>query len=224
MKKLLTLIFCICFLLSGNCLAMHFSQPEEIGLTGNLQVYKVGIKVDGATYNTGNYYTGNKVLKNKNKDGYEKGVAQYGKGEDALYLHYNMNTGLLNFGGKDVENTIQNRYPITYIYRINSNEDLTLYPLYNTYGPELNYIIIGRRADGRFVKYIDTNEITQRYFGLGEKSYLIGYRNLSTQGDTLIVEYQRPGNNYYIRGTFQFKWDENAQWFSVAQGKEWIYR
>ena len=224
MKKLFGLVLGICFLFSGNCLAMQFFQPEEIGLTGNVQVNRVGIKIDGATYNTGSYYTGNKVLKDRNTEGYEKGVAQYGKNENALYLHYNMHTGLLNFGGKNIANTIENRYPITYIYRINSDEGITLYPLYNTYGPELNYIIIGRRDDGKFVKYIDTNEITKRYFGLEEKSYLIAYRNLSTQGNTLIVEYQRPGNNCYIRGMFWFKWDEKAQWFGVEQGKEWIYR
>ena len=74
MKKLFGLILCICFLFSGNCLAMQFFQPEEIGLTGNVQVNRVGIKVDGATYNTGSYYTGNKVLKDRNTEGYEKGV------------------------------------------------------------------------------------------------------------------------------------------------------
>ena len=223
MKKFFGLILGICFLFSGNCLAMQFSQPKEIGITGYQQAGGSGVMIKGATYNDGNYYT---KLTPNNKKGYEKGIACYGNGKDALYVHYNFGKDDLKFGGRDIENTIVNDYLIVQMYKITSNEQITLYPLYNTYGPELNYIIIGRRADGRFVKYIDTNEITRRYFGWnGEGVSPVIYRDLSTQGDTLIMEYRRRYSmNGIAKGNFYFKWDENAQWFSVAQGEEQIIR
>lgn len=210
MQRVFGLILCVCLLFSGNCFAMQFSQPIEIGIAGYQQAGGGGVMIKGATYNNGNYY---KRFTKNNKKGYEKGVARYGNGEDALYVHYNFGKNDLRFGGKDINNTIVNDYLIIQMYKINSDEQITLYPLYNTYGPELNYIIIGRRADGKFVKYIDTNEITKRYFGWnGEGVSPVVYRNISTQGDTLIVEYKKRNG---IQGNFYFKWDDNAQWFSV---------
>lgn len=218
MKKLFALVLGICFLLSGNCFAMQFSQPIKIGGTGYRQAGGLGVDLRNATYNDGNYY-------DKYHKGYKKGLARFGNGKNALYLHYNIGSDF-RFGDKDISNTIVNDYNIIEIYQINSDEQLILYPLYNTYGSELNYIIIGRRADGRFVKYIDTNEITKRYFGWnGENVSPVIYRDLSTKGDTLIIEYRRHYSvNGIAKGNFYFKWDENAQWFSVAQGEEQIIR
>ena len=219
MRRFLGLMMFICLLFSGNCFAMQFSQPVEIGVTGYKQAGGIGVMIKGATYNNGSYYT---KFKKNNRNSYEKGVARYGNGKDALYVHYNFGKDDLRFGGKDIENTIANDYLIIQMYKINSDEQITLYPLYNTYGPELNYIIIGRRPDGRFVKYIDTNEITKRYFGWnGEDISPIVYRNISTQGDTLIIEYQKRNG---IKGNFYFKWDDNAQWFGVKQGSEQVIR
>ena len=72
-----------------------------------------------------------------------------------------------------------------------------------------------------FVKYINTEEITKRYFS--EKSYVI-YKNISTQGDSLTIEYQYYGDKQIVEGEFYFKWDNNAQWFSVKQGSEKVVR
>lgn len=222
MRKILLLVLCICFLFSGNCLAMQFSQPVKIGGICLNQSTKQGISVEDASYNNGDYYTG--VLKN-NRSTYGKGVARFGNDKDALYVHYNYYTdlGKFYFGDKDKQNTIvpPNIITIYDIYRIRSNEGVTIYPLYRFYSAESDYFIIGRRTDGRFVKYIDTKEITKRYFG--ENTHVI-YKNISTQGDTLTMEYQRYGNKQIVEGEFYFKWDDNAQWFSVKQGSEKVVR
>ena len=54
-------------------------------------------------------------------------------------------------------------FPCYDIYKMNTNENITIYILSKIYGPEFDYLIIGKRADGKFVKYIDTREITKRY-------------------------------------------------------------
>lgn len=172
MRKIWGLVLCMCFLFSGNGFAMQFSQPVEIGSVFVDQTGKQGILIKNASHNNGDYYT--KARKN-NRNTYGKGIAQFGNGEDALYVHYNYYTdfGKFYFGGKNKQNTIASPNIVTIydIFRIYTNEGITLYPLHRFYGPESEYIIIGRRADGKFVKYINTEEITKRYFS--EKSYVI---------------------------------------------------
>ena len=218
MRKILGLMMFVCLLFSGNCFAMQFSQPVEIGSVFVDQTGKQGILIKNASHNNGDYYT--KARKN-NRNTYGKGIAQFGNGEDALYVHYNYYTdfGKFYFGGKNKQNTIASPNIVTIydIFKIDTNAGITLYPLHRFYGPESEYIIIGRRADGKFVKYINTEEITKRYFG--EKSYVI-YKNVSAQGDTLSIDYYHSG----ARGKFYFKWDDNAQWFSVKQGSEKMIR
>ena len=221
MRKILGLMMFVCVLFSGNCFAMQFSQPIEIGEAGIMQAGGGGVYIDGANYNSGKFYT---KYRKDNTRGYEKGIARFGNGKDALYLHYSYR-GYLKFGGQDINNTIEDNILISTIYKIKSNEGITLYPIYKTYGPEFDYSIIGRRADGKFVKYIDTREITKRYFGWnGESASPVMYRNLSVQNDTLTMEYQRYGNKQRIQGKFYFKWDDKAQWFGIKQGSEKVVR
>ena len=223
MQKVFGLILCVCLLFSGNCFAMQFSQPIEIGGIGVMQAGGGGIYVDGADYNDGKFYT---KYRKDNTRGYEKGIAGFGNGKDSLYVHYKYNVyeGFY-FGGKDKNNTIKDDFPRYDIYKMNTNENITIYILSKIYGPEFDYLIIGKRADDKFVKYIDTREITKRYFGWnGESASPVMYRNLSVQNDTLTMEYQRYGNKQRIQGKFYFKWDDKAQWFGIAQGKEEVVR
>ena len=89
--------------------------------------------------------------------------------------------------------------------------------MYKSYGPEADYLIIGKKSDGRFVKYIDTRDITRRYFGWdGTGVSPIVYLDMYTQGNTLIVPYYHLRNNK-SRREFRFKWDDKAQWFGVEQ-------
>ena len=214
MRRFLGLMMFICLLFSGNCFAMQFSQPIEIGEAGIMQAGGGGVYIDGADYNSGKFYT---KYRKDNRRGYEKGVARFGNEKDALYLHYSYRE-YLKIGGQDINNTMSDNILISTIYKIKSDEGITLYPIYKTYGPEFDYFIIGRRADGRFVKYIDTREITKRYFGWDVYGASPAtYKNLTAQGDTLIMRYhyRNRANRTITEGRFIFKWDDNAQWFGV---------
>ena len=212
MRNFFGLILCVCLLFSGNCFAMQFSQPVEIGGISVMQAGGGGVCVDEADYNDGKFYT---KYKKDNTRGYGEGIAGFGKGKDIIYVHYDYNVyeGFY-FGGKDKNNTIKDDFPCYDIYKINTNEGITIYPLYKSYGPEFDYLIIGKRADGKFVKYIDTREITKRYFGWNmHGASPTMYKDLSVQGDTLVMKYH--DWKTATEGRFIFKWDDNAQWFSV---------
>ena len=222
MRKILGLMVCIFVMFSGNCFAMQFSQPVEIGRLGLLHGGGNGVFFNNASYNDGDiaYRKGKTIA-------YGKGLACFGNGADALYVHYDYysEVGIFYFGGKDIANTVSDNFIIFDVFKINTDEGITIYPLYKVHGPEFDYFIVGRRADGRFVKYIDTRELTKRYFGWdGTSASPVTYHDLSTQGNALIMKYQRYGYKQLIEGTFYFKWDDNAQWFGVEQGTETVIR
>ena len=210
MRRFLGLMMFICLLFSGNCFAMQFSQPVEIG---RISTVRGGVTIVNATYNDGNYW---REFDKNNTKSYEKGMAGFGTENDMIYVHYDLYEGFY-FGGKDKNNTIEDSFPSYDIYKVNTNENIVIYPLVKIYGPEFDYLIIGRYADGRFVKYIDTREITKRYFGWNGNSVSpIVYLDIYTQGDTLILPYYHL-KNIKSKGKFHFKWDNKAQWFSVEQ-------
>lgn len=213
MWKIWSLVLCICFLLSGNCFAMQFSQPIEIGQIGTILVGG-GVSVKSAFYNNGSQYN-----KKNDPDRYGKGIAGFGEKNNALYVRYDYynERDIFYFGDKDKNNTIEDKFLHFKLYEINTNEGINIYLLYKSYGPEADYLIIGKKDDGRFIKYIDTKEITRRYFGWdGTGVSPIVYLDIYTQGNTLIVPYYHLRNNK-SRGEFRFKWDDKAQWFGVEQ-------
>ena len=213
MRRFLGLVICICLLFSGNCFAMQFYQPIEIGQIGTIQVGG-GISVKNAFYNNESQYN-----RKNDPDRYGKGIAGFGEKDNALYVHYDYYNArdTFYFGDKNKNNTIKDNFLYFQLYKINTNEGINIYSLYKSYGVESDYLIIGKRTDGKFVKYIDTREITKRYFGWNGNSVSpIVYLDIYTQGDTLILPHYHL-KNIKSKGKFHFKWDNKAQWFSVEQ-------
>lgn len=177
-----------------------------------------GISVENASSNNGDYF--NKYPYNKgNNLTYGKGIARFGNGEDALYLHYDMYATpnyTTNLGGKNINNTISMRIFCDVVYKVTSDEGITLYPIRFIYSSDSIYNIIGRRKDGVWVKYIDADKISKTYFGKDASSIGVIGDPLICQGDTLILKY-RKRRSRNAEGEFRFKWDEVAQWFSVEQ-------
>ena len=216
-KRVLGLIVGICMLAGSSSFAMQFSPVEKIGeMTYSQGGHHSGggLILKNTTYNTGDYYT---AYHADNTYSYGKGIATFGDGEDAMYVHYDMYTHTpVAIGGKNIKNTFNWHFIITNISRIRSDEGITLYAIQNTYGPEFDYLILGRRADGIWVKHLDTREITDRYWSWnGQGAPPTAYRNLRTEGDTVIMEYRHWSDQE--KGEFRFRWDENAQWFGIEQ-------
>ncbi|MBR3722494.1 MAG: hypothetical protein IKN12_06970 [Selenomonadaceae bacterium] len=89
-----------------------------------------------------------------------------------------------------------------------------------------DYTIIGRRKDGTFVKYIDTRDLSMRYFGNDNKhgdtkGFIVYGDPLYINGDEISVDcyHYNGGNNFPGQKIcrFRFRWNEQAQWFSVEQ-------
>ena len=215
MKKIFDFIFVI-FIMSSNCLAMTFSQPVNIGRVGlPEQAPYHGFIIEGATYNNGSSY-------NEKPKTYVKGVARFGNGSDALYCKYNFERGgnmYISYGG-------QNNYIVKlgsecrFLQKINTDEGLTLYILH--YGYKYSHVaIIGRRKDGSWIKYIDTENINKVYYSGESNKNFLGYwerphyTNIYCTGDTIIMHYEWIGKD--IKGEFRLKWDDKAQWFAIEQ-------
>ena len=220
-------ILAILMILSSNCFAMIFSQPINTG--GSIMFMQAGggMRITNATYNDGDFYRNNRNM-------YGKGMARFGNGEDALYVHYNAynisNDDKVYFGGKDMRNTV----PIESfvfgeeIFKITTNESITFYMIHTSYDlpDETWWTLIGRRKDGVWVKYFESAEIEKKYFsshGNVWEGQSICCDNFRVNGDTIIIEYSRyhknlgKHGNLIKEGEFRFKWDDSAQWFGVEQ-------
>ena len=220
-------ILAILMILSSNCFAMIFSQPINTG--GSIMFMQAGggMRITNATYNDGDFYRNNRNM-------YGKGMARFGNGEDALYVHYNAynisNDDKVYFGGKDIRNTV----PIESfvfgeeIFKITTNESITFYMIHTSYDlpDETWWTLIGRRKDGVWVKYFESAEIEKKYFsshGNVWEGQSICCDNFRVNGDTIIIEYSRyhknsgKHGNLIKEGEFRFKWDDATQWFGVEQ-------
>ena len=216
LKNILGLILCLT-LFSSTSFAMIFSQPVEIGSIGwPVRSSWNGIFVNGASYNDGH-------LVNTTSQGYsyyDKGIARFGDGENALYCRYKYGVDGLEFGGK--EQFICTLSTSTYnISRIDSNEGITLYVLKDEWYQSNSIVIIGRLKNGKWVKYVDTTDYIEKYFSslkdYAGASYYANtpkYNKVSCENDTVIIYYESGLDG---DGEFRFKWDDKAQWFGIEK-------
>ena len=221
MKKFLVLLVMI-LMITSSCLAMTFSQPVEIGGIAWNQVGKSGggLNFRNESKNEGSYYT--KYAQN-NRESYGKGIVQWGTGENTLYVHYDAYSHTTKFGGKNINNTVTvNLLPSTNsIYKITSDAGIVIYPIWHVYNPYGPYTIIGRQKDGKWIKYIETNEVLKKYIGNNNNSSL---GKIRTDNSTIIIPYEieiyervdgRDVRKIREKGEFRFRWNDAAQWFGV---------
>ena len=221
MKRFVLLAVMIigCIIYSGTVFAMQFYQMEKIGSIGVSQ-RNGGIRIENSIYNSGKYF--NKYDKN-NTTSYDKGFAKFGKGDEALYIYYNSyqkEPSRMRVGTEDVNNTIVMNMLWDSLFRVKASNGKVLYCINFAYGPDSQWCIVGCHSNGKFVKYIDTEEISKRYFGITTTQTgapFVIYKKLRCDGDTILIEYTSAHRDEGIKGEFRFKWDEAAQWFSIEQ-------
>lgn len=215
------------FVLDTTVAAMAFSQPIKIGeiMIDTAGVFGNGYLIKGAIENRGRE---RKIFfRGVERKSYEKGVAKFGNDEnDVLYFHYDLlnNKYREMFGARDLTNTISLQMGEgNHIFLVKTDGGIVLYPIYYGYGTVTYYVILGKRDDGTFVKYIDTEDIQTRYFGA--KNNYINFYNLSCKENEIVIPYEvsyiienHPLTKYNRKkGVFRFKWDDKAQWFGVEQ-------
>ena len=220
MKKFFFLLFAF-LIISSNCFAMTFSQPAKIGEIGfPVQAPYHGFIVNGATKNEGVAYDENRKRNGKPLTTYVNGIACFEK----LYCKYNFKaknfSESISFGGK-------NNFVLTQdgsykeIFSIGNELGIKLYVTYHIYCVT-DLKIIGTQRDGKWVVYIDSKKISDKYFK-GKDRYKedggILYDVPICAGDTIIVKYRR----WHWKGVsepegeFRFKWNETVQWFGIEQ-------
>lgn len=208
-------------IISSNCFAVTFSQPIKIGEIGfPLQAPYHGFVVDGATRNEGSAYNENRERNGKPLTTYTNGVACFG----VLYCKY-------NFKGKNSSNSMifggRNDFILTQdssykeIFSIDNEVGIKLYVIYHIYCVT-DLKIIGTQKNGKWVVYIDSKKLSDKYFD-GKDAYKedggIIYDRPICRDNSIVVTYRRwhwKGMSE-PEGEFRFKWDDSAQWFGVEQ-------
>lgn len=207
MKKLTSLVFSmvLTIILSATCFAMQFSQPVELGVSSYGYFNTTGHQIEGATRIKANKYF--HPVK-KTYTGYDKGYATFDGGK--LYVYYDgAEECLVRIGADDRTNTVQTA--CGRISRINTDQGITLYFLNGGGENYPSYALIGKRADGRFVKYVNGEAIDKAYgIGGGDQWYSIDVKK-----DSIIVHYRMGAKEIFKRVKLQ--WDEAAKWFSYEK-------
>ena len=229
MKKFFGLLVML-MMIASNCLAMTFSQPVKLGGIGfpTQSPYRYYF-VDGATYNSGKPYVETPQLAEK-RTNYKEGIAVFGEDKSALYCKYILALApsksdawkyAIKFGGKN-NYIISTESQYKKIYRIDTDEGLTVYSIVRISGSE-RINIIGRQNDGKWVSYIDSKTLSDKFFG-GNEAYKasdgVHYDEPQFLNDTIIIPYNFSsvmGRNSVSKGEFRFKWDDKAQWFGIEQ-------
>ena len=189
----------------ASCFAMQLSQPVKIGMSRCNHNMGGGHFIEGATnIKASQYYNPYR----EKYTGYDKGYATFDGGK--LYVHYDGATVWeVKIGNSNKSNTIQTTCGT--IYKINTDKGITLYFLP---GEEegIAFTLIGRREDGRYVKYVDGDAIWRTYYN----QYYSFYNTFEVKGDSIIVRYGIPVKN--MRDLIvKLKWDDAAKWFSYER-------
>ena len=241
MRKICTLLFSLvmCFLFANSVFAVGFSQLVKIGDISTDPLS--GFHFDGDYHNKGIRYV-SKYHKKPGDYGYEKGTVIWGKGKDALDCDYDFAQNSAKMSdhertGKHVflfgTSTSLNRQACDFfdygyeIYTLKRDER-TFYVIksYGSIASATNYIFLGQQNDGKFVKYIDCDDINERYFnrhkneyGTTAGKYALYYNEIWIDRDAIVINYQltAPREAYKDAGKFILRWDEAAQWFSIEQ-------
>lgn len=187
---------------------------------------------------TGRFYVSAKTGKPGFENATQKNTNLYvfGEGEDALYVHVKTEERTnkfgnkikfigFNVGGNNINNTFQigSDPQNVKIFKTVTKEGVSLYILNSTYDITCDYTILGRKKDGTFIKYIDTKDITQNYFGNQKTGGIIVYdKTIQTQENMFILDcfYYKLGAKNFPGDKvcrFIFRWNENNQSFDVEQ-------
>ena len=211
-------------LISNTSFAMNFSQPVQIGQIGfPVQSPYNGFIITGANENTGaaqieegQFLNDGTPLKT-----YVKGVARW----DKLFCDYDFNDDdylhSIKLGGRG-NYVLASDMSFKDIFKIDSDEDLTLYVFYHEYcTTHLN--IIGCQ-NGVWQNYIDSKNISEIYFE-GNDGYKmdgsIFYDKTKCSDDKIIIPYRRwhwEGTSD-VEGEIRLKWNYALKWFSIEQIK-----
>lgn len=225
MKKIIGILIGVIFLLPLHAQAMNFIKITEIGYVGApTQSPYSGFIIRGESFNSGvAYLEPNATFENKPVKSYKSGVARFGEGSGALFCKYDFNAEFnrsISFGG-------ENNYITTLdgsdkkIYKLENDENLPIYVIYHNYCVT-DLKIVGKMKNGKWVTYIDSKKISDKYFGGNDGYKLDGgimYNTPVCKGDSIVVTYYRwtwKGETATV-GEFRLKWDNAAEWFGIEQ-------
>ena len=229
MKKIIIILSMI-VLYSGHCFAMHMSQPVKIGsATGSAKYAGKILPIEGANFIIMEERHGTQQFVKAH------GGAKFGNGESALWLNY-LGANKAKFGGMDIKKSVCDiDLEETYvrIYKITTDIGITLYAICKA-NLVCDWVLLGYIGNNTFVKYFDTEDITKQYFrndylannGIRKFYYYGNFIRFDStgnpfevNGDTIKINLKVSDRaDFYeapITGSFFFKWDEQAKWFSV---------
>ena len=143
-------------------LAMTFQQPVGIG--------DFAPDISGRNGNGIAFWKFTDNVGEEHKSTYWKGMATFGDGDNVICYHYDIyKRGQADaelFGGQNVSDTFAiTTGEHTKIFSIKTDNEIAFFEIFSTSNPGNDCYILGKSKNGNFIKYLDTKDITKRFFG-----------------------------------------------------------
>lgn len=237
-KYVTVFTFVLSMMVSSSTLAMSMSEPINIGEIYSTGAYG-GFEFSGENENVVYETRPNKNGRGSNIGYWGRGITNWGYGNQKLYCRWNTdyqgkcngadNSGCWLSGANKNYGVALPLYTTGIeLSVIPSDINTRLYLCcYLINGKQVcsRYVLLGVRADGVAMKYFDTEDVLQNMYG--SSNYSNGYfrpvckeNSAIVNGDKIIIPLI---HTMYNNGKYQsttsnliFTWDENAQWFGVA--------
>ncbi len=216
MKKLLLLLFIVVpmlFAYPQTTDAMKMSKPIELGITAMSNMG--GCVVEGAVINTGKVFFTD-VFDGKRYTTYDNGYAVFGDGDLTIYTHYG---DKFLIGGESLSNTVNTNLCGHDITAVRTDSDIVFYYVVDSYYEGGGFVILGKLPDGRFIQYVDSRELEEKYNWWAGFSIWADYLSARTENNVIIIPYSiwNEKTSTTVEGELRFTWDEKAQWFGVEK-------
>ena len=229
--KIFFAVILVIMTVSSNVFAMKLSKTNEIGSISALPP-SGAFRIEGAASNQGER---SDIKEYKTGREYVKGVACFGSGENALYVHYDNSyyytedfvdnlfrskelANSCRMGAADIKNTVI--LPLGFphncqIYQVENDSNIPMYLLEYDKNAVPIYKLIGKRPDGVWVKYFETLEAEQYYsmkFAFCHNYYI--------KDNMIVFEYGRYNSKekkFITNIELQFIWNDSDKWFGLNQ-------
>ena len=199
------------------------SMPMNFLTNGDEKKYNILIK--GATKNSGKM-----SLNNRLENFFDSGVAEFGSGDEILFVHYNSDfkNRYVRLGGSEFNDTVYSLEVGDYdstIFKLPASGGYTFYLIRDNFNVPVDYYrytIIGRKPDGTWQKYIDSDSACERQLGKTNSQEIFSINQISVSEDAITMSYSKftfataPMN---VDGEIKFTWDDKEKWFTVSSKK-----
>lgn len=205
MKSIKIILLTIMLLIFSSTTFAWYSQPELIGEFRYDNNRDTGFHFMKADSNQGTRHYSK--VRQAYTDGFTHGLATFDNGKLFVYYKYSMMRNLCKIG--EEKNWMIAAIANNKLYKIVNDKNRVYYLMTIAEGEGDRFVLLGKRANGKYTIFVDSDNISQRY--LGTESVM--YEDVTVNDDYIMVGFSIFSRENITRGRIRMYWDASDNWF-----------